>query len=54
MTKNMDVRVVVFFIIVLFLLALFALISTNVMHSFAISDLGEFVGSCVSSCTTTG
>ena len=54
MTKNIDTKALVLFVSILFLLALFALISLNLMHTFASADLGEFVGLCSSSCSTTG
>lgn len=54
MTKNIDAKVVVFFVTVLFLLALFALISMNVVQTFATTEIGDFVGACAATCTTTG
>ncbi len=54
MTKNIDAKVVVLFVTVLFLLALFALISMNVVQTFATTEIGDFVGTCATACTTSG
>jgi len=54
MTKHIDAKVVVLFVSILFLLALLALVSINLMQTYAMTDLGEFVGACASTCTTSG
>ena len=54
MTKNIETKVVVLFVTVLFLLAFVALISTNVLQTSAAAEIGEFAGACTTTCTTSG
>ena len=54
MFRKLDIKMVALMVLMILALMMITYFLMNTANVFASNEIGEFIGSCASSCTTTG